>query len=71
MNAASILTELLEKLKITKYSLNKRLGLKSKAHIYLMLSGDRKPNIPTCRKIIELGKKYDMDITLDMLRGES
>lgn len=71
MNAVSILTELQEKLDLTLYGLGKKLGLKSTGHIYLFKNGVRKPNLITCKKIINLGKEAGMSITLDMLRGEN
>lgn len=54
---------------LTKHDLGKELGLKSRSHIWLLESGKRLPSFPTCYKIIEFAKKYDVHLTLDMLRG--
>lgn len=70
MSAASILTELQEKLDLSMYGLGKKLGLKSSAHVWMFKNGTRLPSIQTCHKIINLGKEVNMTITLDMLRGQ-
>ncbi len=61
---------LLKKSGLTMYGLGKELGLKSTAHVWLLKHGINLPNIQTCRKIINFAKKYDVHLTLDMLRGE-
>lgn len=70
MSVADYLAILREKSGLTMYGLGRELGLKSKAHVWLLEHGQRLPSIPTCYKIINFAKKHDIYLTLDMLRGE-
>ncbi len=71
MSSVRILTELQQKLGLTMYGLGKQLGLKSSAHGWLFIKGGITPSVATCHKIIKLGKKAGMNITLDMLLGDT
>lgn len=59
-----------EKTGLGRTQLGYKIGLKSAVHIYQIEKGLRKPSFDTCFKIIAYAKKYDVHLTLDMLRGE-
>lgn len=69
MSASEVLKEIKEKTGLSMYMLNKKIGLKSLSHVSMMISGDRKPDPETTKKIIEFGQKIGMSITWDMIYG--
>lgn len=69
MSVPEYLALLREKSGLTMYGLGKELGLKSKAHVWMLENGKRLPSISTCLKIISFARKYEINLTLDMLRG--
>jgi DNA-binding XRE family transcriptional regulator len=70
MKAADYIKLLREKSGLSRTQLGYKIGLKSAVHIYLIEKEIRKPSFNTCFKIIEFAKKYDVHLTLDMLRGD-
>lgn len=71
MKASDYIKLLREKSGLSRADMGKAIGLKSSAHIWLIEKEIRLPNIQTCFKIIEFAKKYDIHLTLDMLRGNN
>jgi hypothetical protein len=69
MSVSDYIILLLNKSGLSMYALGKELGLKSKSHVWLLKNGKNLPSIPTCFKIINFAKRYDVHLTLDMLRG--
>jgi hypothetical protein len=67
MSVKDVINELQTKLGLTMHGLNKRLKLKSSAHIWLLKKGLKKPGIDTCYKFIKLGREEGINITIDQL----
>ena len=70
MSASRHINNLLEKTGLTMYALGKILGLKSKAHVWLFVNGDRNPSVSTCKKLIKFAKENGVELTIDMLRED-
>jgi DNA-binding XRE family transcriptional regulator len=71
MKASDYIKLLREKSGLSRERMGHAMGLKSIAHIWLIENEVRLPSLKTCFKIIEFAKKYDVYLTLDMLRGDN
>jgi transcriptional regulator with XRE-family HTH domain len=71
MNAAQIFKEVRKKIGVSTPRLSEMLGYKSKAVIWLIERGYRKPSILMCRRLIKVAHDAGVELTMDELLGSS
>lgn len=68
-NICTIILELLNEGNLSQIKLAKLLGT-NKSLITHWMNGYRRPSVNQCYRLIKIAKKYDIELTLEMLKPE-